>query len=367
MARKISFRTRVAECLDKGDASTFQSLINNKLVENLDIKKIGLISEMITEEDNESQIVSQLAATASSYGGNDMVYDMGVMDIRFNNPNAIKNFTEQLDKIDGVDYYEIQEPSISSENDTGATDLEYQGNKPVYEVTVYLNLDNVALPSDLDTYLENLDQFDEACGKKKKKAVNEKCKQEMGKKSDEESNDESDDGEEMEEGCKKKKPVVEGCKKKGEVVNPEDEMGDEMGDEESEDEMDDEECDDSEECDDTTKKESIQFSTIFDKVALHEFLTVKTAHWNQAMHKDLASTDKVCPPGRTGADCKTVLTAQQKMALRKRMAAHLKKLSGTRRSRMATHASATREFIKQHNLMSKSAAKARLNPGATEQ
>ena len=51
MARKISFRTKVAECLDKGDASTFQSLINNKLVENLDIQKICIISEMLTEQD----------------------------------------------------------------------------------------------------------------------------------------------------------------------------------------------------------------------------------------------------------------------------------------------------------------------------
>jgi hypothetical protein len=301
MARKISFRTKVAECLDKGDASTFQSLFNNKLVESLDMKKIDLISGMIKEQDFESQIVSQLTATAQSYGGNDMIYNLGVMDIKFNDAGAIKDFTEQLDKIDGIDYYEIGEPVVDLENNTGGTDLEFQGNKAVYEVTVYLDLENVSLPSDIDTYIENLDQFDEAaCGKKKKDKL-------------QEVKDESDDEE-------------------------------------------DEESDDEEEC----KKESLQFSTIFDKVALKEFLVVKTAHWNQQMHKAVAKTDKVCPPGRTGADCKTVLSAQQKMALRKRMLAHLKKLSRARRSKMASHASATKAFIKQHNLMSKSAAKAKL-------
>jgi hypothetical protein len=251
-----------------------------------------------------------------------MVYDMGVMDIKFNDANAIKHFTEQLDQIEGIDYYEISDPTVDLENDTGAMDLEYQGNKAVYEVTVYLDIENVALPSDIDSYLENLDQFDEAaCGSKKKK--------EKIQEADDETDDESED--------------------------------DEMDDEEDEGEED--EMDDEEEC----KKESLQFSTIFDKVSLHEFLVVKTAHWNQQMHKDVASTDKVCPPGRTGADCKTVLTAQQKMALRKRMAAHLKKMSGTRRSRMASHAASTRAFIKQHNLMSKSAAKAKLNPGDAAQ
>ena len=310
MARKISFRTKVAECLDKGDASTFQSLINSKLVESLDIQKIRIISEMLMEQDFESQIVSQLSASALSYGGNDMVYDMGVMDIKFNDADAIKNFTEQLDQIDGIDYYEISEPKADLDNDTGATDLEYQGNKPVYEVTVYLDIENVALPQDIDSYFESLDQVEEACGKKKKKSMNEKCA--------EEDSEEMDDSEEE-----------------------------------------DSEEDDSEE----VQKESLKFSTIFDKVALHEFLTVKTAHWNQAMHKAVAKTDKVCPPGRTGPDCKTVLTAQQKMLLRKRMAAHLKKLGGRKRSLMATHASATKAFIKQHNLMSKSAAKAKLNPG----
>jgi len=331
MARKISFRTKVAECLDKGDASAFQSLINSKLVESLDIQKIRIISEMLMEQDFESQIVSQLSASALSYGGNDMVYDMGVMDIKFNDADAIKNFTEQLDQIDGIDYYEISEPKADLDNDTGATDLEYQGNKPVYEVTVYLDIENVALPQDIDSYFESLDQVEEACGKKKKKSMNEKCAEED---SEEEDSEEMDDSEEDSE---------------------------EMDDSEEEDsEEEDSEEDDSEE----VKKESLKFSTIFDKVALHEFLTVKTAHWNQAMHKAVAKTDKVCPPGRTGADCKTVLTAQQKMAMRKRMAAHLKKMSGVKRSKMASHAASTRAFIKQHNLMSKSAAKAEINPGA---
>lgn len=320
MARKISFRTKVAECLDKGDASTFQSLINNKLVECLNIKKIDLVSEMLTEQDTESKIVSKLSATAKSFGGNDMVYNLGVMDVKFNDADAIKNFTEQLDQIDGIEYYEVSNPTFEN-NEGGATDLEYQGVQPVYEVTVYLDIENVSLPSNLDAYLENLDQFDEACASKKKKS---KLQEKMDKEGEEEDEmDEEDDDD----------------------------------DDEEEDEMDDEE-------DDDCKKESLEFSTIFDKVALHEFLTVKTAHWSQAMHKAVAKTDKVCPPGRTGPDCKTVLTAQQKMAMRKRLAAHLKKMSGQKRSRMASHAASTRAFIKQHNLMSKSAAKAKLNPGA---
>lgn len=316
MARKISFRTKVAECLEKSNAITFQSIINNKLVESLNIKKIDLISEMVLEQDTESKLVSQLSATAKSFGGNDVAYGVGVMDIKFNDASAVQNFTEQLDQIDGIEYYEVGKPSIDTESDTGASDLEFQGNKAVYEVTVYLNMDQVSLPSDIDSFLENLDQFNEACGKKKTK-----LQEEM----DDDESDEED----------------------GEDESYEDEDEDEADEEDGE-------C----------KKESLNFNTIFDKVALNEFLTVKTAHWNQAMHKAVAKTDRICPPGRTGADCKTILSAQQKMELRKRMAAHLKKMTGKRRSIMATHASATRAFIKQHNLMSKSAAKAKINPGA---
>ena len=95
-----------------------------------------------------------------------------------------------------------------------------------------------------------------------------------------------------------------------------------------------------------------------DKIQLDEFLTVKTAHWNKALKKVTASTDKICPPGKTGPDCKTSLSAQQKMAMRSRMISHLKRLSGKMRSKMASHAAATSSFIKQHNLTSKSSAKA---------
>ena len=42
------------------------------------------------------------------------------------------------------------------------------------------------------------------------------------------------------------------------------------------------------------------------------------------------------------------------------MAMHLKKLSKARRAKMASHGASTRAFIQQHNLMSKSAAKAKL-------
>lgn len=302
MARKISFKTKVAECLERDDVSTFKTLINNKLSESLNIQKIHIISEMITEQDIESQLVNQLSSTALSYGGNDMAYNLGVMDVKFNDADAIKHFTEQLDKIDGVDYYEITDPVVDLDNNTGGTDLEYQGNKAVYEVTVYLDLENISLPSDIDRYFEDLDQFNES----------------YDKKVDDEDDDEDDDDE------------------------------------------DDDEDDEDDDDEDESKNESLKFSTIFDKIALQEFLVIKTAHWNQAAHKSLQSTDKVCPPGRTGPDCKTILTAQQKMALRKRMMSHLKKLSRSKRSKMASHASSTRDFIKQHNLMSKHAAKVKL-------
>ena len=307
MARKINFRSRVAEVLDTSDAISFQTIIKNKLNESLNLKKLRLVEEVISENDSESFIVNQLAATASSFGGNDAVYDMGVMDIRFNDPKAVKHFTEQLDGVDGVDYYEINGPEISVDNDTGETDLEYQGNKPVYEVTVYLDFDNVSLSSDIDAYMESL-------------------------------NTESDDADSVNEGKKM-----------------EDDSEDSEDDEDMEDSEDDE-CED----DEDEMKESIDFQTIIDSVSLNEFLTVKTAHWNQSLKKAVASTDKVCPPGRTGADCKTILTAQQKMELRKRMSAHLRKLSKSKRTKMSAHASATSAFIKQHNLMSKSAAKAKL-------
>ena len=309
MARKINFRTRVAESLEAGDASTFQTLIKNRLTSKLNEQKIDIISEIVSDKDAESQIVNQLAATASSFGGNDAVYDMGVMDICFDNAEAVKHFTEQLDGVDGVDYYEINGPEISGNNDTGGSDLEYQGNKEVYEVVIYLDLDGVSLPSDVEGYMGELENLEKACQSKKKKVVSEKsC-------DDDEEDDETDD--------------------------------------EEDDETDDEE-------DDENMKESLDFTTIVDRVALQEFLTIKTAHWNQALKKDVIATQKVCPPGRTGADCKTVLTAQQKMELRKRMAMHLKKMSKARRAKMASHASATKDFIKQHNLMSKSAAKAKM-------
>lgn len=301
MARKINFRSKVAESLGKSDAIGFQQIIRNKLNESLNLKKYYIISEMLVEEDFESQVVNQLASTAASFGSNDAVYDMGVMDIRFNDPKAVKQFVEKLDDITGIDYFEINEPVMDGQNDTGASDLEYQGNKPVYEVTIYLDVDQISLVSDIDSYMNGIDSFQES------------------KKMD-------------------------------------DEEDDEMDDEEEDDEMDDE---DEEVCE-SSLKESSDFNTIIDTISLNEFLTVKTAHWDQALKRAKVSTDKICPPGRTGPDCKTILTAQQKMQLRKRMAAHLKKLSGAHRSKMALHAAATSAFIKQHNLMSKSAAKAKM-------
>lgn len=319
MARKINFKSKVAESLGKSDAIEFQQIIRSRLNESLNRKKYGIVSEMLVEEDFESQVVNQLAATASSFGCNDAVYDMGVMDIRFSDPNAVKQFVEKLDEVDGIDYFEVNEPAIDGQNDTGASDLEYQGNKPVYEVTVYLDVDQVSLVSDIDSYMNGIDSFQEA----KEMDDEEEMEDEDEMDDDEECDDDEDedDEDEMDEGCKGKKgkeKVEEG----------------------------------------SGVKESIDFDVILDKSSLNEFLTIKTAHWDQALKRAKVSTDKICPPGRTGADCKTVLTAQQKMQLRKRMAAHLKKLSGARRSRMAVHAAATSAFIKQHNLMSKSAAKA---------
>ena len=321
MARKINFRSRVAESLEAGDASTFQTLIKNRLTSKLNEQKIDIISEIVSDKDAESQIVNQLAATASSFGGNDVVYDMGVMDISFDNAEAVKHFTEQLDGVEGVDYYEINGPKISgSEDHTGATDLEYQGNREVYEVVIYLDLDGVSLPTDVEGYMGELENFEEACKGKKKKVVSEKACEPSDEEDDESSDEEDSENDE------------------------EDEEDDETSDEEDLENM----------------KESLDFTTIVDNVALQEFLTIKTAHWNQALKKDVVATQKVCPPGRTGADCKTVLTAQQKMELRKRMSMHLKKMSKARRSKMASHAHSTQAFIKQHNLMSKSAAKAKM-------
>lgn len=308
MARKIKFKSMVAESLGANDVTTFQHIVRDRLNESLNAKKVEIISEMLVEGDTESQIVQRIASAAASFGSNDAVYDMGVLDVRFSDANAVVQFTKQLDEVDGVDYYEVSDPVVDGQNDTGATDLEYQGNKPVYEVTVYLDLDQVSLVPDIDSYFSGLEQVQEG----KKMDDEEEC---------EEDEDESEDEE-----------------------SDEDEDEDEESDEEDEDEV----------------NESFDFDTIMDKVSLHEFLTVKTAHWDQTLKRAKVSTDKICPPGRTGADCKTVLTAQQKMQMRKRMAAHLKKLSGAMRSRMAGHASATRAFIRQHNLTSKSAARAKM-------
>lgn len=312
MARKISFKKVVAESLGSNDVATFQTAFKRRLIETLNRKKVDLVTEVLSDlYEDENTIVNQLASTALSFGGNDAVYDMGVMDIRFNDPNAVKNFTSKLEEINGIDYFEINGPDMDGLNDTGASDLEYQGNKAVYEVTVYLDLDQVNLAQDIDSYMESLESTD-----------NEKITE--GKKADAEDDEEDDE-----------------CL---------DESEDEEDDEEEDEDEEDEECMD----------ESLDLVDIVNKVQLKEFLTIKTAHWDQELKKSRVSTDKICPPGRTGPDCKTILSAQQKMELRKRMASHLKKMSKAHRSRMASHAAATSAFIKQHHLASKSAAKAGL-------
>ena len=323
MARKINFKSRVAESLGKNDAIAFQQTILNRLNEGFNRKKVNIVSEMLIEGDLESQIVNQIAATASSFGCNDAVYDMGVMDLRFSNKTAVDQFVEQLDDIDGIDYFEVSDPSIDGQDDTGATDLEYEGNRPVYEVSIFLDTDQVSLVSDINSYLDGIDdiqegkEMDDEEDPEEDEDEDEECDD---PEEDDEMDDEEDPEDEMEEGCKGKK----GKKSVNESFKP------------------------------------MDFESIIDSKSLNEFLTIKTAHWDQALKRAKVSTDKICPPGRTGADCKTILTAQQKMQLRKRMAAHLKKLSGARRARMATHAAATSAFIKQHNLMSKSAAKAKM-------
>ena len=96
----------------------------------------------------------------------------------------------------------------------------------------------------------------------------------------------------------------------------------------------------------------MSFERIFNKNHLREFVTIKTAKWDAKLKKAVAVSKKVCPPGKTGPDCKKVLTADQKAKMRKTLSKMLSKMSAIKIQKRAAHAATTRAFIKSKNLKS---------------
>jgi len=296
MARKINFRSKIAESLEKGDASTFQSLFKKKLTDSLNEKMIDIISEIASGYNtDESSMVNQIVMAAKSYGGNDPIYELGVLSIMFNSKLGAEQFTEQLDNMDFVDSYEIDTGQvIKAGSSDGANELENaDGVSEECDLLIYLDFDSIPMVSDIDGYLSG---FNEEVDEGKK------CGGDKNKKDKKEESEEKDEGDEEE------------------------------------------------------LNESFNFDTILEMSSLQEFLRIKTAHYSNALKRAVKSTDTICPPGRTGVDCKQILTAQEKAALRKRLTLHMKRLSVGRRAKMSKHGAMTRQFIKQNNLMARSAA-----------
>jgi hypothetical protein len=179
MARKINFRSKVAESLKENDAIAFQTLIKQKLIEKFNNKAIDTICESLSTFDNEGSMVTAISTASKTYGGFNPVYEMGLLNISFSNKDAPEHFAEQLDKLDYVEYYEIT-PKSSYIEEGGATDLEYDGFTESYDMNIFFDLDSVSLPANIDQFLESLDE-------EKKK-----CKEE-DEMDDEESEDEMDD------------------------------------------------------------------------------------------------------------------------------------------------------------------------------
>ena len=251
MARKISFRERVAECLSKSDASTFQSLFSNKLTESLDMKKIGIIMEMNLREENVDELttITEISSLAKSFGSINANYAMGVLVCYFDNQQAVNDFTSKLDETSNVDSYETNE--IGQGETGGPTDLEMEGDKPIIEVTVYLNDDIVNIVPESE--------------------YNDLLKQVMESKSCD-SEEEEDDSEE------------------------EDDEEEDSKEEDDSEEEDSKEEDDSEEEDDKKTNESLSF----DDLLMNEAINAKFAQYNTKMHKVVIVAKKMakCGPGK---------------------------------------------------------------------
>lgn len=191
MARRMNFRTLVAESLEAGDAMKFKDVIREKLYKTYLNHQKSIVTSIQEQGDPETSMVIQVESASKSYGGKDFMYDQGVLSVTVPTGQAALNFANYLDENENVDSYEVWR--IDETDQGGPTDLEklVEGDDSDYEFTVYFVTDNVRFES-----FELSEQMDD--------------EEEDEEDGEGESDSECEDEGEMEEGkCKKKAPMQE--------------------------------------------------------------------------------------------------------------------------------------------------------------
>jgi hypothetical protein len=142
MARLVSFRTQVAESLEKGDAMKFREVFTSRLLESYNSQQRGLVRQLIEQEDPEMKIVTAIQAAAKSFGGHGFIYDRGLLGVLVPVGESASGFANYLDGCDDVSSYDEDEVStpVTSES---PTDLEGGEGRNEIHFSIELNPESV--------------------------------------------------------------------------------------------------------------------------------------------------------------------------------------------------------------------------------
>lgn len=141
MARLLTFRSMVAESLEKNDSLGFQDIMRNKLEEIFKEKKQKLLISVVEEIDPEMAMVTNVQTKAKAFGGCDVSYDEGVLIVDVPCGQPSNDFGKWLDSLDTVDSYEIEVMNSDYVN----PDLENAdvSDNNLCQFTIYFVTDNV--------------------------------------------------------------------------------------------------------------------------------------------------------------------------------------------------------------------------------
>lgn len=186
MARLVSFRTQVAESLEKGDAMKFREVFTSRLLEAYSYHQRGLVRQLIEQEDPEMKIVTAIQAAAKSFGGHGFIYDQGLLGVLVPVGESAAGFASYLDGCDDVSSYDEDELStpVTSDSPTGL-----EGGEGINEIHFSIELN----PESVVEFTGHM-ELEEA-----KKCVKEEDDEEDMEDEEDEDEEEDDEEEELDE------------------------------------------------------------------------------------------------------------------------------------------------------------------------
>lgn len=144
--QKNEFRQQATAALVNGDILNFQKAVKARLYDNFNqsLEKFNFNVENKLTEDLESDVRADIEAAARSLGGNNPIYDQGVLAIDFENKKAVEDFSDWLDACDNIESYEINILFDNENEDTESkTEIELDDIKDdtnyTFEFIIYLD------------------------------------------------------------------------------------------------------------------------------------------------------------------------------------------------------------------------------------